>query len=85
MKRYSIGLDAHSRTSSFVVMDPRGHILMRKRVDTTETEILGVIRSLEGTKALTFEESTLSQWLYVLLKGEVDEFRRQALLLVAMT
>jgi transposase len=46
---------------------------MRKRVDTTESEVLGVIRSLEGTKALTFEESTLSQWLYLLLKSEVDE------------
>ncbi|HUU02813.1 MAG TPA: hypothetical protein VM425_15375, partial [Myxococcota bacterium] len=30
-------------------------------------------RSLKGTKALTFEESTLSQWLYILLKDEVDE------------
>jgi len=54
-------------------MDPKGHILLRKRVETTEAEILGVIRSFQGTKALTFEEGALSQWLYVLLKGEVDE------------
>jgi len=73
MKRYNIGLDAHSQTCSFVVMDPKGHILLRKRVETTEAEILEVIRSLKGTKALTFEESTLSQWLYILLKDEVDE------------
>ncbi|HUU01398.1 MAG TPA: transposase, partial [Myxococcota bacterium] len=73
MKRYNIGLDAHSQTCSFVVMDPKGRILLRKRVETTEAEILEVIRSLKGTKALTFEESTLSQWLYILLKDEVDE------------
>jgi transposase len=73
MKKYYIGLDAHSRTCSFVVMDVKGHVLIRKRVDTTEAEILGLIRSIEGYKELAFEESTLSQWLYVLLKNEVDE------------
>jgi transposase len=71
--KHFIGLDAHSRTCSFVVMNVQGHILFRKRVETSEAEVLGVIRSLEGYKALTFEESTLSQWLYVLLKDEVDE------------
>jgi transposase len=73
MKSHSIGMDAHSRHSYFVDMNRKGQVLHRKRVDTSEAEILGFVRSLEGTKALTFEESTLSQWLYLLLKDEVDE------------
>jgi len=54
-------------------MDARGKVVLRKQVETKESEILGLVRGLEGAKALAFEESTLSQWLYILLKDEVDE------------
>jgi transposase len=70
--KYHIGMDAHSKNSTFAVMDSRGRVLQRVNVTTTETELLGFIRSLRGTKALTFEETMISQWLYVLLKNEVD-------------
>lgn len=70
--KYHIGMDAHSKNSTFAVMDRRGRILRRATVPTSETEILGYIKSLRGTKALVFEETMISQWLYVLLKDEVD-------------
>ena len=35
--------------------------------------MLGYLRRLNGSKALTFEESTGAQWLYTELKDEVDE------------
>jgi len=71
--RYHIGMDAHSRNSTFAVMDSKGRIMKIATVATTEKELLGFVRSLRGPKALTFEETMLSQWLYVLLKSEVDK------------
>ncbi len=70
--RYHIGMDAHSRNSTFAVMDNRGRVVQRAVVTTCETELLGFIRSLRGSKALAFEETMVSQWLYMLLKDEVD-------------
>ncbi len=68
-----IGMDAHSRTCTFVVLGKSGRVLKRVTVDTNESEILSFVRSIKGHKKLTFEEGVMSQWLYVLLKNEVDE------------
>lgn len=68
-----IGLDAHSKTCTFVVLDRRGRQVQVQRVKTGEKEILGFVRSLKGKKHLTYEEANLSKWLYPLLKSEVDE------------
>lgn len=68
-----IGMDAHSRTSTFVVLGKSGRVLRRAKVATTESELLGFVRSVKGQKKLTFEEGVMSQWLYLLLKEEVDE------------
>lgn len=72
MKNY-IGLDAHSATSTLVNVDWKGEVISRLHVKTTESNLLGFIRSQKGETKLTFEESNLSKWLYVLLKDEVDE------------
>jgi len=68
-----IGMDAHSRTSTFVVIGKNGKVLRKKRVETSEAEILGFVRSVKGAKKLAFEEGVMSQWLYLLLKDEVEE------------
>lgn len=70
--KYHIGMDAHSINSTFAVMDSRGRVLRLATVATNERDLLGFIRSLRGAKALTFEETMLSQWLYLLLREEVD-------------
>src|SRR3989338_3257393 len=72
MKNY-IGLDAHSATSTFVNLDWEGNIISRTRVDTAEANLISFIRAQKGEKKLTFEQSHLSKWLYVVLKDEVDE------------
>jgi len=71
MRNY-IGLDAHSKTCTFVVVDGKGRQTAYQRIKTGETEIVKFLRSVNGTKALTFEESTLSKWLYTVIKDEVD-------------
>lgn len=70
--RYYIGMDAHSKTSTFAVMNRKGKVVKKVSVATTEAEVLKLLCSVNGPKALTFEETTISQWLYVLLKSEVD-------------
>jgi transposase len=75
MKKYRnfIGMDPHCKHCFFVVMNPLGKVKQRNRVKTNESELLNFIRSVEGTKALAFEETTVSQWLYILLRNEVDK------------
>jgi transposase len=68
-----IGMDAHSKTCFFVVQNKKGKVVMKKRVKTNEEDILDFVRSVKGKKALGFEEGVLSQWLYLLLKDEVEE------------
>jgi transposase len=67
-----IGMDAHSKTCFFVVLNERGKVCDGKRVDTSEKLILEYIESIKGEKALVFEEGVMSQWLYLLLKDKVD-------------
>lgn len=70
--RYYIGLDAHTRNCVFGVMDARGRLLERAKVTTTDRELLSYVQRWPRPVALTFEETTISQWLYVLLKDKVD-------------
>ena len=72
MKHY-IGLDAHSATCTFVVVDESGNVTHRTVVKTSEATLLGFLGTLSGQKILTFEESHVSQWLYVLLHEKVDQ------------
>ena len=72
LMKYFIGLDAHSSTSTFAVMDQEGQCVLRKTVDTSEKNLWSVIEGLQGERILTFEESTISQWLYVSLREKVD-------------
>ena len=72
MEHY-IGLDAHSKTCMFVVLDPKGKETISQRVNTSDREILNFIGSLKGKKHLTFEECQMSRWLHVLVKDQVDE------------
>jgi transposase len=66
-------MDAHSKTCTFVVINSKGKEVATQRVNTSEKEILKFLKSIRGTKHLTFEESQLSRWLYVVLKDQVDE------------
>jgi len=54
---YDIGMDAHSKTSVFVVLNGKGQEVVTQRIITSETEIERFWDSLKGKKHLTFEES----------------------------
>lgn len=70
MKHY-IGLDAHSTTCTFAVVDSEGKLLARQKVKTTEKNLISFIKSLGGENHLTVEESTISQWIWLTLHDKV--------------
>lgn len=72
-KKVYIGLDAHSKNCFFVVMDVRGRVGLRHQVKTSESTLVDFLRSVHGHRSLVYEEGMLSQWLYVLLKDEVEQ------------
>jgi transposase len=73
LMKYFIGLDAHSTTSTFAVLDQEGQCKLRKTVNTSEQNLIAVINQIHGERHLTFEESTISQWLYLSLREHVDK------------
>ena len=70
--KYYIGLDAHSSTSTAVVVKEDGEQVLRETFSTTEGNLHGFLRKISGEKHLVFEECHLAQWLYVTLNEEVD-------------
>lgn len=68
-----IGMDAHSSNCVFSVMGREGVELDNVSIATNGRLLINYIRSVEGKKKLTFEECELSQWLYEILRNEVDE------------
>ena len=68
-----IGLDAHSKTCTFVVMNKDGEILREGKINTSDRNLKDLARSIPGTKALVLEETNVAQWMYCVLKDEVDK------------
>jgi transposase len=70
--KYYIGLDAHSTTSTAVVVKENGDQVLRETFPTTEGNLVGFLSKIDGEKHLTFEECHLAQWLFLTLREEVD-------------
>ena len=71
--KYYIGLDAHSTTSTFAVVDENGQCVLRETVKTSEQSLVHVISKINGERHMTLEESSISQWLFLHLKDNVDK------------
>lgn len=70
--KYYIGLDAHKSTCTAVVVRENGDQVLRETFPTTEGNLVGFIHKIDGEKHLTFEEGNLAQWLYLVIRPEVD-------------
>ena len=55
--RYYIGLDAHSTTSTFAVVDENGQCVLRETVKTSEQSLIHVISKIQGERHMTFEDN----------------------------
>ncbi len=65
--KHYIGIDLHSAHCYIVVMNKNGKVTKRAKIKTNENDILKFLSSLKGKKAVTFEETTLAHWMYILL------------------
>ena len=72
MEHY-IGMDAHSSSCTFCVVDKEGKEVDHTTLETNGKLIVNYLRSIEGAKKLTFEECELSRWLFGIIKPEVNE------------
>lgn len=72
MENY-IGLDAHSKTCTFVAMTKDGEVIREGTFNTNERNLKDMVRAIPGTKALMFEETNIAQWIYCVLKDEVED------------
>jgi len=68
-----IGLDAHSKTCTAVVVDSSGKVKDKRSFPTSEKHLLDFIKSVKRPRHLAFEEMNIAQWLFVLLKDQVDD------------
>ena len=68
-----VGLDVHQATTVISVREDSGRVIARSVVPTEEAALLEYIRGMRGTIHVAFEEGTQAQWLYDLLKPEVDQ------------
>jgi len=59
-----VALDLHQASTSISIRDARGRVIRREVVPTSAARILEAIDSAGGTIHVTFEEGTLSQWIY---------------------
>ena len=71
--KYYIGLDAHSTTCTFAVVDSKGKLIARQKTNTSEKNLVSFIQGFSGEKHLTVEESTISQWIYLTLHDKVHK------------
>lgn len=63
--------DVHQATTTFVVRDSCGRIVMETVVVTEARRLVSFVRSLSGRVHLTFEEGPCAAWLHDLLRRHV--------------
>lgn len=68
-----IGLDAHSSTCSFCVVDPQGTEIDNKTIVTNGRLLIDYLQSLGGKQIIAFEECDLSCWLFDILHKHVHQ------------
>lgn len=72
MTKY-IGMDIHSSTSSFCVVNDAGEILDQREIVSNGRLLVDYVQSIEGHKKIALEECELSAWAFDLFRNRVDE------------
>jgi len=81
-----VGMDVHQETISIAVLDAEGKQLMHSVIPTVAENVIDFVEGLSGTIHLTFEEGSMSGWLYGLVakrvaKAVVCNSRKSSLLM----
>ena len=68
-----VAFDVHKATISIAVLNLDGKLVNQAVIQTDANAIRDFLRGLSGTVHLTFEEGSLSQWLFDLTRSLVTE------------
>ena len=68
-----IGLDSHSTSSTFGVIDQKGKRLKHEVVETSARYLIDFVTTVPRPRYLCMEEGTQSTWLYEVLQPQVDD------------
>ena len=68
-----VAFDVHKATISVAVINLDGKLVTQAVIHTEANAIRDLLRGLSGPVHLTFEEGSLSQWLYDLARPLVNE------------
>ena len=68
-----IGIDDHSSTCSYAVMDAQGRLLQESTVETSLEALRGVLSVLRGRRYVAVENGTRAEWLYHGLRGYCED------------
>jgi transposase len=67
-----IGMDVHKTSTAIVVVNKEGKVQQRTVVNTDGKTLRGLVSALPGRKELTFEEGSMSEWLFGMFEPVVD-------------
>lgn len=68
-----LALDLHIATITYVLMNAAGRVLQEGCIATSAYEIRKLLKGIRGYLKVTFEEGTLSQWVYEIVRPVVRE------------
>jgi transposase len=71
-----IGMDVHSTTTDVSVLNKQGKEILYRQVRSSREELVGLIKSMRGSKRATVEESQMADWVARAVSPHVDEFIR---------
>lgn len=67
-----VGMDIHLATTTCVVLDSDGKVLMSTVLQTKVEFIRNFLQSLSGPIEIVFEEGALAQWMFEITKPLVE-------------
>lgn len=70
---YYIGLDAHSKTCTFVALDKDAEVVRDGKFKTSEGGLVSMVKSLEGRVSVVLEETNIAHWIYTILREVASE------------
>jgi len=72
MQRF-LGLDGHSTSCTFVVLDPKGQVKRKAVIETNGKVLIEFVKTIPGKRYLCLEEGTQSQWFHEILSPHVHD------------
>ena len=71
-----IGMDVHCTTTDACVRNGKGIIVLQRRIQTTQNELIDFVTGIQGQKRVVVEEDQMADWVTRLLQPHVNEVIR---------